>query len=118
MQGASQGLFNVSGELRGHATYLRLDGELDTTTSPFLETWLQGVERNGKNAIVVDLEHVTFIDTSGLYAFLRAAERARRNGRDFSMIKAPAVVRRLIEVSRTTHLLGSDTVSAIVHQRV
>ena len=111
MPGAKQGLFGVRGELRRHGTYLRLSGELDMATSPFLETWLHGAECNGNNAIVVDLEHVTFMDTSGLHAFLRAAERAGGIGRDFAIVKAPAVVRRLLQITGTTHLLGSNTPS-------
>lgn len=105
---AKQELFSVRGELRGHGTYLRLSGELDMATSPFLETWLQGSECNANDAIVVDLEHVTFMDTSGLYAFLRAAERAGGSGRDFAIVKAPAIVRKLLQITGTTHLLGSE----------
>lgn len=111
MPGAKQGLFNVRGELRGRGTYLRLSGELDAATSPFLETWLRGAECNGNNPIVVDLEHVTFMDTSGIHAFLRAAERAGRNGRAFAMVKTPGVVQRLLQITATTHLLGSDAPS-------
>ena len=107
MTGAKPELFSVRGELRGHGTYLRLSGELDMATSPFLETWLQGAECNGNNAIVVDLEKVTFMDTSGLHAFLRASERAGGRGRDFVVVKAPAVVRRLLQITGTTHLLAS-----------
>ncbi len=111
MPGAKQGLFNVRGELRGYGTYLRVSGELDAATSPFLEMWLQGAECNGNNAIVVDLEHVTFMDTSAVHAFLRAAERSGRDGRDFAIVKTPGVVQRLLQITGTTHLLGSDAPS-------
>lgn len=105
---AKKELFGVRGELRGHGTYLHLSGELDMATSPFLEAWLQGAEGNGNNAIVVDLEHVTFIDTSGIHALLRAAERTGRSGRDFSIVEVPPFVRRLLQITGTTHLLDSD----------
>lgn len=109
--GSKQHLFNVSSEHHGHAAHLCLSGELDLATSPILERSLAGAESNGNTAIVVDLERVTFIDVSGLRAFVGAADRASRSGRTFSMIKAPAVVRRLLQITGTTHLLGSDQVS-------
>jgi anti-sigma B factor antagonist len=101
-------LFNVRSEQRGHAAHLRLSGELDMATFPVLERSLGGAESNGFTAIVLDLQHLTFMDVSGLDAFLRAAERASRSGRDFSVQNAPSIVRRLLEITQTTHLLGAD----------
>ena len=115
MLGPKQELFSVRGELGGHGTYLRLSGELDMATYPLLETWFQGAERRGNDVIVVDLEHLTFIDTSGVHAFLRAAERAGRNGRAFAIIKAPAVVQKMLQITGTNHLLGSTRAHALVH---
>ncbi len=77
-------------------------------TSPVLEQWIQGAESNGNSAIVLDLANLTFIDSSGIHAFLRAADRASRSGRSFSIVSTPAVVQRLLEITRTNHLLGSD----------
>lgn len=111
MSGAKPELFSVCGEQRGLAAYLRLTGEIDMVTSPVLETWLRGAEGNKSNGIVVDLEHVTFMDTSGLHAFLRAAERARRSGRDFAIVKPPAVIRRLLQAAGATHLFGLEAPS-------
>jgi anti-sigma B factor antagonist len=114
----NQGLFKVSSEQRGHAAHLCLSGELDLATSPILERSLQGAESNGNIAIVVDLEQVTFMDVSGLRAFLGAAERASGSGRTFSMVKAPAVVRRVLQITRTTYLLGSDEGSLFPDERL
>lgn len=106
--GANREILSVASEQRGHTAHLRLSGELDIATSPVLERWLQGAESNGNSAIVLDVEHVTFVDASGIHSFLGAAQRASRSGRTFAIVKAPAVVRRVLHITRTTHLLGAD----------
>lgn len=106
--GADQEVFGLRSERRGRAEHLLLSGELDTATSPVLDGWLQTAERNGNSTIVVDLENVTFIDVGGLRPFIRAADRAVRSGRGFALVKAPAMVRKVLQITGTTHLLGSD----------
>lgn len=99
--------FNVVSEQCGHATHLRILGEIDMATAPVLEGCLQEVESNGGTAIVVDLEQVTFMDCSGLRPFLEAAQRASRSGRTFAITRAPAAVRRVLQITGTTHLLAA-----------
>lgn len=100
--------FSVTGEHRGQAAHLRLFGEIDMAAVPVLERSLRAAESNGNSAIVVDLERVTFIDASGLRAFLGAAKRAGRSGRTFTITRAPAVVQRVLQITGTTHLLAAD----------
>jgi anti-sigma B factor antagonist len=108
MSGAKQDLFSVHGEQRGRTVHLRLSGELDMATSPVLEEWLSNAMLNGNVEIVVDLEDVTFMDGSALHAFLRAADRANRSGRSLGIVRASDVVRRVLQVTRTTHLLRHE----------
>jgi len=103
------GSFNVRSEHDGQAVYLQVSGELDIATSPVLEKWLTTVQSNGNTKVVVDLEHLTFMDTSGIHAFLRAAERSRHSGRDFAITNAPRVARKILEITKTTHLLDMKT---------
>ena len=100
--------FSVTSEQRGHTAYLHVAGELDMATSPVLEGRLHVAESNGNTAIVVDLQHLTFIDASGLRAFLGAAQRANGSGRTFTITRASTVVRRLLQITGTTHLLAAD----------
>lgn len=107
-------LFNVFSEHRDRVAYLQLSGELDIATSPVLEGWFSHAESNGNTGVVVDLEHLTFMDASGLHSFLRAAERASHSGRDFAIVNASHAVVRILEITGTTHLLGEDpTISCL-----
>lgn len=98
----------VSREHREGDEFLRLNGELDAATLPALERWLQVVEGAGSSRIVLDLGHITFIDTCGPHAFMRAAERAGRSGRSFAIVDPSAVVRRILQITGTAHLMEAD----------
>jgi anti-anti-sigma factor len=92
----------------GHAVHLHLGGELDLATKPFLDKLLSRAEVNGIDKIVVDLENVTFMSVSTLRSFTRAAGRASRSGRTFTLVAAPPVVRRIFEITGTLDLLGPE----------
>jgi anti-anti-sigma factor len=112
--GANQEYLAVSSEQIDHAVHLQLRGDLDMVTAPVLDDWLSATERNGISKIVVDLEHVTFMDTSGLHAFLRAAERAGRSGRELAIVKPIPRVRRVFELTDTTHLFGPHQSESVI----
>jgi len=72
-------------------------GECDLSAAAQIETWLASFP---PSALEVDLSGVSFIDSSGLKAFLNA-----RRGNDKLRIVAPsAVVLRLLQVTGTTDL--------------
>lgn len=100
--------FSVRSEQRGHVVHLHIRGDLDMATSPALEGWLAGAEANGNTSIVVDLENLAFMDATGLRIFLRAAERARRSGRRFALVRPPPMVRKVLQITRTTDLFDAD----------
>ena len=54
---------------------------------------------NPSAAPVVDLSGVTFIDSTGLGALMRAHQRLRRQGRALSLICPAGPARRALEVS-------------------
>jgi len=85
-----------------------LNGELDMATAPILDGWLSKATGNGNSEVIVDLEKVTFMDVTGLRALLRAADDASRRGQRFAVVNAPAAVRRVIQLTDTTHLLHSE----------
>ena len=51
---------------------LRLRGELDLAHAPLLKREIEGVDVNAATAIVLDLEELQFMDSTGLRAILAA----------------------------------------------
>lgn len=76
-------------------TVIAPEGELDITRIDFRAA-LWDAAREGAAAVVVDLSHVSFIDSSGLGALVELHNRLRRSGRRLAVVtpggSAPAVL--------------------------
>lgn len=59
---------------------VRLNGSLDATTSPEIRTTLQQQIEAGRFKIIIDLQNVPFIDSSGLAALVSGLRLAREKG--------------------------------------
>jgi anti-sigma B factor antagonist len=86
------------------ALLVRARGELDLGTVERLETPL-GAALDDCSTVILDLAHLSFIDSCGLRVLLRASERARRLGRAFFIVRPSAQVSRVVEVTETDNLL-------------
>jgi anti-sigma B factor antagonist len=67
----------ISSESNGSQCTVTLDGEVDVYTAPRLKDELVSLIQNGCTHVVVDLEGVAFIDSSGLGVLVSALRRAR-----------------------------------------
>jgi anti-anti-sigma factor len=72
--------FGARSQEKDGVVTIALSGELDMATVPILTDNLAPFEGNGVSTIVLDLQDLTFIDSSGLLAFLEARRRAMSNG--------------------------------------
>jgi anti-sigma B factor antagonist len=61
------------------ATGIRLEGELDMSTAPALEEALRTAVDEG-GAILIDLSELTFMDSTGIGAFIKAAVALNERG--------------------------------------
>jgi anti-sigma B factor antagonist len=81
-------------------------GEIDVATSEAFEDALAGSVRDRDEAgVVVDLTQVTFMDSSGLSALVRAMERHKRLGSNLAVATDDTRITTLFEVSRLDHVL-------------
>jgi anti-sigma B factor antagonist len=73
-------------------------GEIDLATVDLVR---QAVEREIQpgEAIVLDFREVGFMDTSGLRYVLELADRAQRDDFGLQLVRGPAAVQRVFEVS-------------------
>ena len=79
---------------------IRLVGELDLAAVPTFEDHLRRVEADRPQAIVLDLNDLTFMDSSGLRAIVMADERARAHRRRLAIVPGPPPVRRVFEITQ------------------
>jgi anti-sigma B factor antagonist len=69
--------FRVTEETRGDIACLACSGELDLATTPLLMGATTSLLRRRPPAILIDVEAVSFVDSSGLHAVLEAVQNCR-----------------------------------------
>jgi anti-sigma B factor antagonist len=91
-------------QLRTHPQRSRvvvdLEGELDCATVPRLAEAIEELRAVRWEHIVVDVEAVSFIDSTGLRLFLTVDARASREGWRFELHGECPALERLLAISR------------------
>ena len=100
--------FTVRTDRKNGVGRVALEGELDMATVPVLEEHLAVLEQDRVKALVLDLRDLTFVDSTGLHAFLSASQRAVDNGHRFAIVGVTDSTRRLFEITGTERLLDTD----------
>ena len=84
---------------------IALSGDLDLATAPILSETLSPFEGNGVSTIILDLQDLTFIDSTGMHAFLEARNRGMSNGQRLLLRGASPTAQRYIEIVGLQFLL-------------
>ena len=88
------------------ASILSVIGEIDMAAADEFESALgDAIEHGFQTALVVDLSEVTFIDSTGLNALVRAFERHRWGGGAFAVVSDDRRVAIMFEVSRLDRVI-------------
>jgi anti-anti-sigma factor len=104
--------FEVSVDDLGRVKVVRVQGEVDAATAPRMgETVNRLLGR--RERVVLDLQHVDFMDLHGLGVMIRATRKARTDGGSFAIARPAVCVRRLVELVHAENELrilpdGSD----------
>lgn len=105
---------NIRIEDRDGTSLMVLSGEVDMATAPFFEESV-AFAQGDHVAVVVDLQEVTFMDSTGLHVLLDATTRAVDRAGRFHIVNCRTQVRRLVELTRTEFLLGDERALTLPH---
>jgi anti-sigma B factor antagonist len=83
----------------GGRAILTLDGELDMASAELLQQVADGEDLRGERMLVLDLQQLRFIDSTGLRAILTALEHCRGRGQEFAITPGSPQVQRLLSVT-------------------
>ena len=89
------------GEKNG-VVLLKLDGEVDVYTAPKLKSRLVDLVDQGKFKIVVDLEEVDFMDSSGLGVLVGGLKRVRSHDGAIALV---CTQENILKIFRITGLV-------------
>src|SRR5690349_21675574 len=77
--------FSARVEPHGETVVVEASGELDLSVADTFEDEVRRALSGGTAEVVLDLAHVTFIDSTGLRALVRVAAETRQNGNRLSI---------------------------------
>ena len=87
------------------ATVVPLPAEVDLTCAAEIRDTLLATLNRGGVHLVVDARHVTFMDSSGINALVKARDRAERLGGSLHVVSEARCVRRLMELTQLQRVL-------------
>ena len=97
--------FNVAVAVDGGDATVAITGEVDVYTAPQLRERLYTVIADGASHVVLDLESMTFIDSTGLGVIVGTLKRLRQGGGDL-VLRAPSrSTRKVLDITGLTQIL-------------
>lgn len=100
-------LFEMTEHENGDATVVALAGELDFGTVGQVQQRLAELREAGRPALL-DLDGLTFMDSTGIRLVLTAYEEAQRSGWRFRVTRGSERVRRVLEAAQVIDQLPYD----------
>jgi anti-sigma B factor antagonist len=92
-----------------------LAGELDMANAPLLQSQIEGPELEGTDTVVLDLQKLEFLDSTGLRIILAARELCWRRGQEFAVTQGSQQVQRLLSVTGVgEHLRTLDSPGELI----
>lgn len=94
------------------AVVVALSGEVDLQHSPLVRKHLMDL-MFARRTVVVDMNDVAYIDSSGVASLVEAYQMARRNGTRFVLAAVSAPALRVLQLARLDRVFAlADTVEA------
>jgi anti-sigma B factor antagonist len=93
--------------LESNVTVIAVSGELDLASADQLDKAIRDAEQSATGWIVIDLEDLGFMDSTGLGVLLQARRRASENGDRLRFVcSRHEQVTRLLSLTDTTELFS------------
>lgn len=105
----------VSAQDHGHISVLTLSGEFTAEDVDQFQRIIAERTDQGAQHILLDCEHLEFVDSAGLEAWLRARDEVGTGGGQFRLIGLDENVRKILEITRLSKTIEShDTLETAV----
>jgi anti-sigma B factor antagonist len=86
---------------------VRIVGEVDLASAPVLrEALIELIDGQGNLFVVLDLEELSFIDSTGIGVLVRALRSVREKGGDLTLTNCRAATLRILEIAGLTEIFG------------
>jgi len=86
-------------ELKEEVAEVILEGEIDVYTSPKVKETLNSLIAEGQRFLVINLEEVTYIDSTGLGVLIGALKRIREKNGNIKLICTNLQIKKIFEIT-------------------
>jgi anti-sigma B factor antagonist len=86
-----------------------LDGELDMASAPQLQSALDSAEVDPETMVVLDLQSLQFIDSTGLRAILSLRDQCAERAQQFAVTRGSPQVQRLLDITGVSEHLQTPS---------
>jgi anti-sigma B factor antagonist len=93
----------VSSLIHGATPVITLSGPIEFSSRKMLRTVIDDGLAQGCCDFILDLQGVTFIDSSGLGALVACFSTVRKQGGSMKLVRVPKQVYNLMEITKLTH---------------
>lgn len=83
----------------GNICLVDLSGEIDVYTADKLSKAILPLTEKATNNVEIDLEKITYLDSTGLGAFISAYKSAKKHGSSLKLINTKERVLRLFQIT-------------------
>jgi anti-sigma B factor antagonist len=90
---------DVESSHRDHASVLSLRGEVDVYTAPRVRQALVDLVDQGARNIVVDMEKVDFLDSTGLGVLVEGLKRVKTRDGNFSVVATQEKITKIFDIT-------------------
>lgn len=87
-----------------NAAILSLAGEVDFGNAPRIYSLMWKMSEKGSKSLIVNLEKLEFMDSSGLQLMLRLREKLRNEKRDILLVNPNPQIKKLFQLTGFDHL--------------
>ena len=105
-------MFNATTTEDALASVISLEGELDMATAPTLQSAVLDALDSDVRSIVLDMQSLAFIDSSGLRSIVQLHERARRTGVKMVLRSPSPLATQIFSITGEDEVLTVESVSA------
>jgi anti-sigma B factor antagonist len=107
---AGQEYLQIESRREGDMIVVGLHGELDLASAPQFESEIDSPEVTSCAKLVLDLDDLQFIDSTGLRNIFSAHARSQERGQQFAVTRGSEQVQRLLAITRVgEHLRVVDS---------
>jgi len=89
----------------GDCAVLRITGDLDAYTAPFLRDRMRDLTAVGVRHVIADLRQVDFLDSTGLGVLVGGLKRFREHGGSLAPVATKSSILKIFQITGLTSVL-------------